>query len=99
VHLEIGIVAVGLAGEQALELALAGLLAEPFEGRLGVGDHRLVVLGLGELDQAQRVIELALDLAIALDAALETRALAQQRLRRRGLLPEVRILDEGIELG
>jgi hypothetical protein len=99
VHLEIGVVAVGLAREQAFELALASFLAEPLQRRLGVGDHYLVVLRLGELDQAKRVVELALDLAIALDAALEAGALAQQRLRRRGLLPEVRVLDEGIELG
>ena len=96
---EIGIVGVGLAREQALELALAGFRAQPRQRRLGLGKDRLIVLGLGELDQAQRVIELALDLAIALDAALEPRALAQQRLRRRGLVPEGRTLDEGVELG
>jgi len=99
VHLEIGVVGIGLAREQALELALAGLLAQALQRRVGLGEDGLVVLGLRELDQAQRVLELALDLAIALDAALEARALAQQRLRRRGLLPEVRILDESVELG
>jgi hypothetical protein len=99
VHLEIGVVGVRLAREQALELALCRLLAEPLERRLRLLENWLVVLGLGEFDQAKRVLELALDLAIALDAALEARALAQQRLRRRGLLPEVRVLDEGIELG
>ena len=76
-HLDVGVVGVGLAREQALELALAGLLAEPLQRPLGLGEDRLIALGLRELDQAQRVFELALDLAIALDAALETRALAQ----------------------
>jgi len=99
VHLDIGVVGVGLAREQALELALAGLLAEPLQRPLGLGEDRLVVLGLRELDQTQSVLELALDLAIALYAALETRALAQQALSRRGLIPELRVLDEGIELG
>jgi hypothetical protein len=99
VHLEVGVVGVGLAREQALELALAGLLAQPLQRRLGLGEDRLVALGLRELDQAERVLELALDLAVALDAALEARALAQQRLRRRGLLPEARVLDERVELG
>ena len=98
-HLQIGVVGIGLAREQALELALAGFRAQAVERRLGLGEDRLVALGLRELDQAQRVLELALDLAIALDAALEPRALAQQALRRRGLIPEVRILDERVELG
>ena len=98
-HLEIGVVAVRLAREQALELALAGLLSEPLEGGLGLREDRLVILGLRELDQPQRVLELALDLAVTLYAALEARALAQQGLRRCGLLPEVRVLDQGIELG
>ena len=97
-HLEIGVVGVRLAREQALELALAGLGAQALERRLGLGEDRLVALGLRELDQAQRVLELALDLAVALDAALQPRALAQQRLRRRGLLPKVRVLNEGVEL-
>jgi hypothetical protein len=99
VHLEVGVVTVGFAREQALELALAGLLAQPLQRRLGVGDHRVVVLGLGELDQPERVLEVTLDLAIALDAALEARPLTQQRLGRRGFLPEIWVLDEGIELG
>jgi len=99
VHLEIGVVGVGLAREQALELALAGFLAQALERRLGLREDRQVALGLRELDQPQRVLELTLDLAIALDAALQPRALAQQRLRSRGLLPEVRVLDEGVELG
>jgi hypothetical protein len=99
VHLEIGVVGVGLAREQALELALAGLSAQARQRRLGFREDRLVALGLRELDQPQRVLELALDIAVALDAALEPRALAQQRLRRRGLLPEVRVLDERVELG
>jgi hypothetical protein len=99
VHLEIGIVRVGLAREQALELPLAGLLAQPLQRRLCLGKDRLVALSLRELDQAQRILELTLDLAIAPDAALEARALAQQRLRRRGLFPELRVLDEGVELG
>jgi len=99
VHLDVSIVRIRLAREQALKLALAGLLAEPLQRPLGLGEDRLVALGLGELDQAQRVLELALDLAIALNSALQTRALAQQALRRRGLIPEFRVLDEGIELG
>jgi len=99
VHLEIGVVGIGLAREQALELALAGLLAQALQRRVGLGEDGLVVLGLRELDQAQRVLELALDLAIALDAALEARALAQQLLRLRGLLPETGVLDEGVEFG
>jgi hypothetical protein len=99
VHLEIGVVGIGLAREQALELALAGLRAQALERRLGLREDRLVALGLRKLDQAQRVLELTLDLAIALDAALQPRTLAQQPLRGRGLIPEFRVLDERVELG
>jgi hypothetical protein len=99
VHLQIGVIGVGFAREQALELSLTGLLAQPLQRRLGLGQDRLVPLGLREFDQSQRILELALDPTITLDPPLEARALAQQRLRRRGLLPEVRVLDEGVELG
>jgi hypothetical protein len=97
--LEIGVVGVRLAGEQALELALAGLLAQALQRRLGLREDRLVALGLREFDQPQRILELALDRPVAPDAALEARALAQQLLRLRGLLPETRTLGEGVELG
>ena len=98
-HLEISVVAVGFAGKQALELALARLLAKPLQRGLCLGKDRLIALGLGELNQLQRILELALDLAVTIDAALEARALAQQRLGSRGLFPQVRVLDERIELG
>ena len=97
-NLEIGVARVGLAGQQALELALTRLLAQPLQRRLGFREDRLVALGLRELDQSERIFELALDRAVGADAALEPAALAQQRLRLRRLLPKFRILGESVEL-
>ncbi len=96
--LEVAVIAVGLAREQAFELALADLGAQLVEAGRGLGDDRLVALGLGELGKAELVIELALDLAIARDGAVELVALAQQRLRLLRLLPELRILGPGVQL-
>jgi hypothetical protein len=45
-NLEIGVAGVGLAGEQALELALARLLAQPLQRCLGLREDRPVALGL-----------------------------------------------------
>ncbi len=49
---EIGVVGVGLAGQQRLELAARDLGLEPAQRVLGLGDDRAVVLGLAELDQS-----------------------------------------------
>jgi len=94
VNLQIAVAAVSLAGEQALQLALAGFRPQARQDLFGIAHHGLVALGLRELDQAQGVVELALDRAIAADAVLEPAALLQQPLRLGGLFPELGIFDE-----
>ena len=49
--LEVAVVGVGLAREQAFELALLRLLAEFFERCLGLRDNPLIALGLAQADQ------------------------------------------------
>jgi hypothetical protein len=96
--LQIAVIAVGLAGEQALELALGDLDAQGLELRLGFGDDPGIALRLAELDEAELILELALDQPIAVDRAVELVALAQQRLRRRWLLPQVGVFRVGVQL-
>lgn len=96
--LEIAIIGVGLAREQAFELALGDLGTQRLELALGLGDDAGVALRLAELDEFELLVELTRDLAIAADRAIELVALAQQRLRRRRLLPEIRIFGLGVQL-
>ena len=62
---EIAVVAVGLAGEQRLELAARDFGLELAQRRFRVGDDLLILLGLAELDQRDLVVELLLDAADA----------------------------------
>ena len=98
-HFEIAVVAIGLAREEAFELALRRLGAEPFERRLGLLDDRVVALGLAQLDQLDRLIDLAFDAAIAFDRAVEPGALAQQFLRRLRIVPQRRVLGPFVQFG
>jgi hypothetical protein len=95
--LEIAVVAVGLARQQALELALLRLVAQLFEAPLGLGDDLLVALAVAELDQLQRFIDLALDAAVALDRALQLGALAQDLLRGPAVVPQFRVLGLAVQ--
>jgi hypothetical protein len=95
---EISVVAVGLARQQAFELALLCLVAQLFEVRLGFGDDLAVALAFAELDQLQRLIDLALDAAVALDRALQPGALAQDRLRRGAVVPQLRVFGLAVQL-
>ena len=63
-----------------------------FERRLGLGDDRRVALGLAELDQLERFVDLALDPPVAVDRLVEPGALAQQLLRRGRIVPQLRVL-------
>ena len=75
--LEIAIVGVGLAREKALELSSRCLGAQPRECRLGLDDDAGLALGLAQLDQLERVGDLALDPPVAADRLVEPGALAQ----------------------
>ncbi len=98
-NLEIAIVAVGLARQQALELAPGRLGAQLFEARLGLGDDLRLALGLAQFYELERVVDLALDAPIAADRVVEPGTLAQQLLRRGGIVPQQRVLGLGVELG
>jgi len=98
VNLQVAVVGIGLAREQALELALGDLLAQQLELALGLGDNAGIALRLAELDELELLVELARDLAIAVDRAIELVVLAQQRLRRRRFVPEIRVLGLGVQL-
>ena len=59
---EIAVVGVGLARQQRFELAARDFLLQVAQRLLGLGDDGSIVLGFAELDHADLVVELALDL-------------------------------------
>ena len=88
VDLEIGIVGVGLARQQRLELAPRDLDLQPLERLFGVGDGLLVLLGLPQLDHGELVVELLLDAADRGKLILERGALLHQPLRLLLVIPQ-----------
>jgi hypothetical protein len=97
--LEIAIVGVGLARQQAFELAPRRLGTQSPERRLGLGDDAGFALGFAELDQLDRFADLALDPPVAGDRLVEPGALAQQLLRPFGIVPQAWILGLRVQLG
>ena len=67
--------------------------------RLGLGDDRLIALGLAELDQAGIVLDRLLEIAHQLDAAFEILALAHDVLRLLRIVPQSRIFGPGVQFG
>jgi hypothetical protein len=98
-HFEIAVVGVGFAGEEALELAPRRFGAQLFERRFGIGDDGGLALGLPHLDQLEGFGDLPLDAAVAGDRVVEPGTLAQQCLRRGGIIPQARILGLRVQLG
>ncbi len=95
--LDIGVEHVGLAGEQGLDLEARRLVLHGLDRLLALGDGGVVAFHLAELDQRQRVIELAFELDDALDLGLQRGALAHQLLRGFGIVPKIGPLGEGVE--
>ena len=90
VDLDIGVVGVGLAGQQAFDLAPLRLLGQRAQRGHALRHHRRIAVGLGQRDQLQRVGDLLLQLAHALHLAGELVALAHHLLRGGGIIPECR---------
>ncbi len=86
-HFEIAVVAVGLARQQAFDLAPLRLVVQLFELGFGLRDDIGVALGFAETDQLDRLVDLALDAAIAFDRPFEPGALAQHLLRFARVIP------------
>jgi hypothetical protein len=98
-YFEIGIEAVGFAAEQGFELAARDFLLEGFQRGLGLGHDAFIALGLAEFDHADIVLELTLDLADAVKRILQRGPLLHQFLRLLGIVPEVGVLCELVQLG
>ena len=97
-NFEVGVVGVGLTGEERLDLVGVGPLGEPGEAVEPVGHDRIVTLGLAELDELDRVGHLRGDLVDGADRAFEPAPLAHDVLGVLGIVPQRRVLDAGVEL-
>jgi hypothetical protein len=91
--------AVGLAGQQRLQLAPRHLGLEPLERRFSIGHDVGVVLNLAELDHADVILDLALDAAKRRQLLLQRRALLHQPAGALGIVPQIGIFGEVIQLG
>jgi len=99
VHFEIGIVGVGLAREQRLELAPRHLGLELLQRRFRLGNGFLIFLGLAELDHGQLVVELLFDAGDGSELVFERGALLHHALCALLVIPEVGILCLAVEFG
>ena len=96
---EIGVVGVGLARQQRLELAPRRLGLQPLQRVLGFGDDALILLGLAELDHADLVVELALHAADGVELIVERGALLHHALGAGGVVPESGVFGLRVQLG
>jgi hypothetical protein len=97
-NLEIGIEAVGFARQQGFEFPPCDLLLERLESGFGFGHDTGIVLGLAEFDHADIVLEIALDLADAVERILKRGSLLHQLLRLLGIVPELGVFGELVQL-
>lgn len=89
---EIGVVAIGFAGEHGFHLAAPCLGLQGLQRVFGFLDDALVALFLAKFDQLDIVVQLLFELLDAVDAVIELLAFAHQFLRFGSVVPEVRIL-------
>jgi hypothetical protein len=81
------------SGEHPLELELPDLLLEPPGVPLDLDDGARLAFRLGEREQLERAVNAVVYPLQAARQRLQLRALATERLRRIGRVPDLRILE------
>ena len=99
VDFEIAVVGVRLARQQRLELPPLALGLERLQGGDAFGLGGFVALGLAELDERRRVVEVALDLRELAEPVLQRRPLAHELLGGLRVVPETRLFGFRVQLG
>jgi predicted transcriptional regulator len=100
------VVLIGGAAQHAIELGLAHPLVDRAHLLGAVGERSLVVLGRGELEVLERVVDLAPELLREIELRLGVRALAQRGLSLVLVVPESRrerrlrqLVQQSLEFG
>ena len=91
VQLDITVVAVGLAGQQAFDFPALRLFCRGAQRCHGIGDHGRVVIGFRQFDQFQRIGDFGFQLAHGVHRAGDLVAFAHKLLSRRGIVPQRRV--------
>ena len=99
VDFDIGIHAVGFAGQHRLDALALNFLVKAPQCAFAFGDGRFVVLGFAKLDQRQVVLELTLQTAEVGQRALKLLALPHDLLREGWVVPKRRIFRALVEIG
>ncbi len=89
--LEVAVIAVGFARQQAFELSSCCLCMQLLERRLGLGNNCRLAFGLTQLDQLQRFLDFTLDPPAAGDRLIQPSTLTQQFLSTYRVVPQARI--------
>jgi hypothetical protein len=95
---EIAVVAVGLAGEQRVELAAGDFFFQLGERGFGLGDGGGVLLRLAERDQLDIVGKLLVEALEAIEPVAERGALLHQLGAALRVVPQRRVLGEPVQL-
>ncbi len=98
VDLHKAVVAVGLAGQQRLQLGPRRHLLEPRQLPAGLFKRSLVALRVGQLGITQRVRQGVLDLAHGINLGSQAIAVAHERLGFPGPVPKAGLFRSGVQL-
>ncbi len=96
-HFEDGVVTVGLAGQERLNLTLLNFGSERGERSFRVQNHLLVIFLFAKFDQARRVIEAGVELGIGCQRRIEVLPLAKKLLSALRIVPKARVFNGRVQ--
>jgi hypothetical protein len=98
VHFQIGVVAVGLAGQQGLQLGSRGAVLDALQLGARLFQRRLVAFLVGHFGEHDALLQPGFHLADGVDLRLEARTVARHGLGGLRVVPQRRVLDPRVQL-
>ena len=98
VHFQIGVVAVGLAGQQGFQFGASGAFLHGAQLFTSLLEGGLVALFVGHFSQHDALFQGAFQFTDAVDLGFQTRAIAADGLGLFRVVPKGRIFDPSVQL-
>jgi len=96
-HFEEGVIAVGLTGQERLDLTFLNFRSKDGERSLRVAHHLLVIFLFAELDQAGGIVKAGIEPRIGCQRGIQVLPLAKKLLSAQRIVPKARVFNDRVQ--
>jgi hypothetical protein len=96
-YFEEGVITVGFAGQERLNLTFLNFGSKDGERSLRVAHHLFVIFLFAKLDQTGGIVEAGVELRIGCQRRIQMLPLAKKLLSAQGIIPKTRVFNDRVQ--